>query len=302
MREAIGEFTKALLEAMVIVLIVSFLMPRLQSRACRALSIPLVLFIVFMAMEAMDISLQRISLGALIISLGLLVDDAMITIETMISKIEEGMEKIHAATFAYTSTAFPMLTGTLITICGFLPDRLCRKQHRAIHLLIVCGDRRCTRGLMVRGRHLRARDRGFLAALQDEGARSWSWPLHARFHWTARIQHAAPLAHDRRLPCRFRCLPLRHGFVQRQFFPASNRPGSWSSMTLPKNASIAATETQTKELEEVLRETPTLPTSPPTWAVAPSVSTCRSTCSSTTTSWRKRWSSRRTSRRGTAFW
>ena len=79
------------------------------------------LAIVFMAMEAMGISLQRISLGALIIALGLLVDDAMITIEMMISKIEEGMEKIKAATFAYTSTAFPMLTGTLITIFGFLP-------------------------------------------------------------------------------------------------------------------------------------------------------------------------------------
>jgi multidrug efflux pump subunit AcrB len=86
-----------------------------------ALSIPLVLAIVFMAMEAMGISLQRISLGALIIALGLLVDDAMITIEMMISKIEEGMEKVKAATFAYTSTAFPMLTGTLITIFGFLP-------------------------------------------------------------------------------------------------------------------------------------------------------------------------------------
>ena len=72
-------------------------------------------------MKAMDISLQRISLGALIIALGLLVDDAMITIEMMISKIEEGMEKVKAATFAYTSTAFPMLTGTLITIFGFLP-------------------------------------------------------------------------------------------------------------------------------------------------------------------------------------
>src|SRR6185436_14114401 len=70
----------------------------------------------FMAMQAMDISLQRISLGALIISLGLLVDDAMITIEMMISKIEEGMEKVKAATFAFTSTAFSMLTGTLFTV------------------------------------------------------------------------------------------------------------------------------------------------------------------------------------------
>ena len=120
-REAIGEFTKALFEAIVIVLAVSFLSLGFRAGLVVALSIPLVLAIVFMAMEAMGISLQRISLGALIIALGLLVDDAMITIEMMISKIEEGMEKMKAATFAYTSTAFPMLTGTLITILGFLP-------------------------------------------------------------------------------------------------------------------------------------------------------------------------------------
>ena len=120
-REAIGGFTEALFEAIVIVLVVSFLSLGFRAGLVVALSIPLVLAIVFVAMEAMGISLQRISLGALIIALGLLVDDAMITIEMMISKIEEGMEKIKAATFAYTSTAFPMLTGTLITILGFLP-------------------------------------------------------------------------------------------------------------------------------------------------------------------------------------
>ena len=99
----------------------SFLSLGVRAGLVVALSIPLVLAIVFLGMKGMDISLQRISLGALIIALGLLVDDAMITIEMMISKIEEGMEKLKAATFAYTSTAFPMLTGTLITIFGFLP-------------------------------------------------------------------------------------------------------------------------------------------------------------------------------------
>ena len=120
-REAIGGFTEALFEAIVIVLVVSFLSLGFRAGLVVALSIPLVLAIVFAAMDVMGISLQRISLGALIIALGLLVDDAMITIEMMISKIEEGMEKIKAATFAFTSTAFPMLTGTLITILGFLP-------------------------------------------------------------------------------------------------------------------------------------------------------------------------------------
>ena len=86
-----------------------------------AISIPLVLGITFAVMEFLGIALQRISLGALIIALGLLVDDAMITVEMMIAKLEEGMDRIKAASFAYTSTAFPMLTGTLVTVAGFIP-------------------------------------------------------------------------------------------------------------------------------------------------------------------------------------
>src|SRR5438046_8275483 len=86
-----------------------------------ALSIPLVLAITFTVMAYLGISLQRISLGALIIALGLLVDDAMIAVEMMITKMEEGYDRVKAATFAYTSTAFPMLAGTLVTIVGFVP-------------------------------------------------------------------------------------------------------------------------------------------------------------------------------------
>jgi Cation/multidrug efflux pump len=119
--ESIHSFTKALVEAVVIVLAVSFVSLGVRAGLVVALSIPLVLSIVFLGMSMMDISLQRISLGALIISLGLLVDDAMITVEMMVAKIEEGFEKAKAATFAYTSVAFSMLTGTLVTALGFLP-------------------------------------------------------------------------------------------------------------------------------------------------------------------------------------
>src|SRR5439155_19497398 len=108
-------------EAVVIVLGVSFLSLGVRAGLVVATSIPLVLAIVFLGMQNMDTSLQRISLGALIISLGLLVDDAMITVEMMIAKIEEGLAKVKAASFAYTSVAFPMLTGTLVTAFGFLP-------------------------------------------------------------------------------------------------------------------------------------------------------------------------------------
>ena len=109
------------MEAIAIVLAVSFLALGWRPGIVVAIAIPLVLAITFVVMEILGISLQRISLGALIIALGLLVDDAMIAVEMMITKMEEGYDKITAATYAYTSTAFPMLTGTLVTIAGFVP-------------------------------------------------------------------------------------------------------------------------------------------------------------------------------------
>lgn len=129
--ESVGEFVKVLIEAIVIVLAVSFLALGLHSKPkwrvdvypglVVALSIPLVLAITFLFMRMLDISLHKISLGALIIALGLLVDDAIIAVEMMVRKMEEGLSRFEAATFAYTSTAMPMLTGTLITAAGFLP-------------------------------------------------------------------------------------------------------------------------------------------------------------------------------------
>jgi len=129
--ESVGEFVKVLIEAVVIVLAVSFLALGLHSKPTWrvdvypglvvALSIPLVLAITFLFMRMLDISLHKISLGALIIALGLLVDDAIIAVEMMVRKMEEGLSRFEAATFAYTSTAMPMLTGTLITAAGFLP-------------------------------------------------------------------------------------------------------------------------------------------------------------------------------------
>ncbi|MBV9219303.1 MAG: efflux RND transporter permease subunit [Methylobacteriaceae bacterium] len=118
---AVDDFMEALWEAVAIVLGVSLVSLGLRAGAVVALSIPLVLAAVFVVMSFTGIDLQRISLGALIIALGLLVDDAMITVETMVTRLEHGDDKEHAATFAYTSTAFPMLTGTLVTVAGFVP-------------------------------------------------------------------------------------------------------------------------------------------------------------------------------------
>ncbi|MGO4377855.1 efflux RND transporter permease subunit [Pseudoduganella sp. RAF19] len=128
---SVGEFLHTLIEAVVIVLAVSFVSlgvhtkPKLRIDArpglVVALTIPLVLAVTFLFMRIFDIDLHKISLGALIIALGLLVDDAIIAVEMMVRKMEEGHSRFDAATFAYTSTAMPMLTGTLITVAGFVP-------------------------------------------------------------------------------------------------------------------------------------------------------------------------------------
>ena len=223
-------------------LAVSFLSLGLRAGLVVALSIPLVLAIVFMGMEAMGISLQRISLGALIIALGLLVDDAMITIEMMISKIEEGMEKVKAATFAYTSTAFPMLTGTLVTIFGFLPIGFADNntgQYTFSLFAVVAVALVASWFVAV----IFAPVIGLVrAALAHEGARA-AGPgrfmrafgrvlgFGMRHRW---LTIAASLV-------AFGASVYGLGFVQQQFFPASNRPELLVTMTLPKNASIAAT-------------------------------------------------------------
>ena len=102
-------------------LLVSFLSLGLRTGMVVALSVPLVLGIVFLVMSLMGMDLNRITLGALIIALGLLVDDAIIAVEMMVVKLEEGWDRLRAAAYAYTSTAFPMLTGTLVTAAGFMP-------------------------------------------------------------------------------------------------------------------------------------------------------------------------------------
>lgn len=120
-QESIGEFLKSLWEAIIIVLIVSFLSLGVRTGVVVALCIPLVIAAIFVCMQILGIALHKISLGALIISLGLLVDDAIIAVEMMTVKLEQGWARFEAACYAYRATAFPMLTGTLITCAGFIP-------------------------------------------------------------------------------------------------------------------------------------------------------------------------------------
>jgi multidrug efflux pump len=120
-QHSVNDFVKSLAEALVIVLAVSLLSLGWRTGIVVAITIPVVLACTFLCMHIWDIGLHKISLGALILALGLLVDDAIIAVEMMASKIEQGWERTKAASFAYTSTAMPMLTGTLITVAGFLP-------------------------------------------------------------------------------------------------------------------------------------------------------------------------------------
>jgi multidrug efflux pump len=120
-RASIREFVQVLAEAVIIVLLVSFFSLGFRTGLVVALSIPLVLAMTFAGMYYFGIGLHKISLGALVLALGLLVDDAIIAVEMMAIKMEQGFDRLRAAAFAWTSTAFPMLTGTLITAAGFLP-------------------------------------------------------------------------------------------------------------------------------------------------------------------------------------
>jgi multidrug efflux pump len=126
--EHIGEFQNSFLEAVGIVLSVSFVSLGWRAGLVIAISVPLVLVGTLVGMKLLGIDLQRISLVAMIIALGLLVDDAIIAVEMMVVKPDQGWDRMHAGSFAYTTTAFPMLTGTLVTAAGYLPVGLAQSS------------------------------------------------------------------------------------------------------------------------------------------------------------------------------
>ena len=247
--QAVGGFTTALFEAVAIVLLVSFLSLGMRAGFVVALSIPLVLAMTFVAMQYFGISLQRISLGALIIALGLLVDDAMIAVEMMVARLEVGDTLRKAATYVYTSTAFPMLTGTLVTVAGFMPIGLNSSNagEFTFSLFVVIAVSLTLSWIVavlfapllgvtllpetMRTHHDRPSRLG--AALNRI--------LLAAMHWrwvTIGITVALFLAS---------LYGMR--FVEQQFFPSSDRPELIVDFTLPQNSSIAETKAQMDRLE-----------------------------------------------------
>lgn len=254
--EAVGEFIKTLIEAVAIVLAISFFSLGWRPGIVVAIAIPLVLAITFIAMNLLGISLQRISLGALIIGLGLLVDDAMIAVEMMITKLEEGATKLAAATFAYTSTAFPMLTGTLVTIAGFVPVGFAASS---------AGEYTFTLFAVV-GIALTAS--WFVAVLFTPlmGVFILSDKAKGHGHEPSRFARVFHVALDRVLHLKYWVIGTTVAlfiaalvgmqFVQQQFFPTSDRPELLVDLTLPQGSSIKATRKAVDDLENILKSDP----------------------------------------------
>ncbi|WP_316171698.1 efflux RND transporter permease subunit [Bradyrhizobium sp. SZCCHNRI1058] len=248
--EAVGGFTKALYEAVIIVLAISFVSLGVRAGLVVAISIPLVLAITFLFMAYTGISLQRISLGALIIALGLLVDDAMIAVEMMVARLEVGDSLRKAATYVYTSTAFPMLTGTLVTVAGFIPIGLNNSAagEFTFTLFVVIAVSLVVSWIVA----------VLFAPLLGVTILPATLPSHhAEGGRLTRIFRAMLNACMRNRWTTIVATVLIFGlsvfgmrFVQQQFFPSSDRTELVIDFNLPQNSSIAETNAQMAQFEQ----------------------------------------------------
>ena len=292
-RESVGEFVRVLAEAVTIVLLVSFFSLGFRTGLVVAISIPLVLAMTFAVMYWLGIGLHKISLGALVLALGLLVDDAIIAVEMMAIKMEQGFDRLRAASFAWESTAFPMLTGTLITAAGFLPiataasstGEYTRSLFQVVTIALLVswvaavlfipwlGDR-----ILPDLAHPQPPKPGSFAARR----RAWRERLADRWPQFAFALAPAPLdthhqdPYQRPFYQRFRrlldaCLRRRgwvigatiglfvlslllFRFVPQQFFPDSTRPELMVDLELAEGVSLHATEAQAGKLEALLQQ------------------------------------------------
>ena len=246
---AVSGFTEALFEAVVIVLAISFVSLGLRAGLVVAIAIPLVLAITFVVMAYAEISLQRISLGALIIALGLLVDDAMIAVEMMVARLEVGDPLEKAATHVYTSTAFPMLTGTLVTMAGFIPIGLNSSNagEFTFTLFVVIATSLIVSwlvavlftpllGVTILPAKLKNHHES-KGPVQRMFARLLAVCMHYRWI-TIGVTVAA-----------FLLGLFGMKFVQQQFFPSSDRSELVIDWNLPENASITETDAQMGQFE-----------------------------------------------------
>jgi multidrug efflux pump len=255
-KNQMAEFGRTFFEALATVLVVSFLSLGWRTGSVVALTVPLVLAATLLVMLLCGIDLQRISLGALILALGLLVDDAMIAVEMMARKLEEGWDRIGAATYAYSATAFPMLTGTLITIAGFLPVSLAKSQagEYTVSIFQVVGIAMLLSwiGAVVFTPYL-----GFLILKVHTSA---DGPIHDLFdtpfynrlrRWVdACVEHRKKVIIATLALFGLGIVTLAH--VPEQFFPLSNRPEVIVDLWLPEGSSFEQTEAAAKRMEALL--------------------------------------------------
>jgi multidrug efflux pump subunit AcrB len=257
---AVGEFTRSFVEALAIVLFVSFIALGWRTGIVVALSVPLVLAIVFIVMSVMGIDLHRISLGALIIALGLLVDDAIIAVEMMVVKMEQGWDRVKAASFAWETTAFPMLTGTLVTAAGFLPIgfansgvgeyaggifwvvaiALVASWFVAVIFTPYFGVKLLPN--FAKGKHIHDPHEIYETRMYRGLRRVIQWCVRFRV-----IVVLATLGI-------FAASVVGFGHVQQQFFPLSERPELFFQLRLPEGTAFGVTAESAKKAEAMLKD------------------------------------------------
>jgi multidrug efflux pump subunit AcrB len=264
--ESVSEFIKSFGEALAIVLVVGFLSLGWRTGIVVALSVPLVLAIVLLVMYGAGLDLHRITLGALIIALGLLVDDAIIAIEMMVVKMEQGWDRVRAATYAWTSTAFPMLTGTLVTAAGFLPVGFAKSSsgEYAGGIFWVVGLALIASWIVavVFTPYLGLK---LLPDFAKHGARDNPDAIY-----DTRIYRALRRLIERALRWRktvvattvlmFFAAIAGFGLVQQQFFPTSTRSELFFEMRLPEGTAIGVTDAAAKKAESLLAGDPDIVT------------------------------------------
>ncbi|SDE50951.1 efflux RND transporter permease subunit [Sporomusa acidovorans] len=258
-KNSIAEFVESLWEAIVIVLVVSFLSLGFRSGIVVALCIPLVIAGIFVCMKIGGIDLHKVSLGALIIALGLLVDDAIIAVEMMTVKLEQGWGRFEAACYAYTATAFPMLTGTLITCAGFIPIGFSKGAAAeftsslfpviTIALLISWLVSVTVTPLL-----------GYKLVKPKQQATAGHDIYDTKFYRLFRKTLIWCL-NRRKLVLVLTIVSFIGSifllkFVKQEFFPPSTRPELIVEMTLPEGSSLAATEQEAQKFANALTDDP----------------------------------------------
>ncbi len=254
-KAAIGEFMGTFFEALIAVLVVGFLSLGLRTGSVVALTVPIVLAATLLCMWLFGLEIHRVSLGTLILALGLLVDDAIIAVEMMARKLEQGWDRLRAATYAYRVTALPMLTGTLITVAGFLPVGLA-KSAAGEYTVAIFQVMAITLVISWLGAVIFTPYLGYLMLKVKDNAAA------QRDHFDTPFYHRLRGWLDYCLEQRGKVIVATVALfvigvatlsqVPQQFFPLSNRPELIADLWLPEGSSIAQTEHIAKRLETIL--------------------------------------------------